>query len=119
MNAAIKDYAKMLQADGIVTLTMDDPGASANTAGTLLTGARRLRVGLVTPGFSASEADWCIPAQLDLLGDLVDRDAHRVQRLERRPQLVVTSATGSLRTHRVFCSASVCMPTRPGGLRSM
>jgi glycosyltransferase involved in cell wall biosynthesis len=26
-----------------------------------------MRVGLLTPGFSASEADWCIPAQLDLV----------------------------------------------------
>jgi glycosyltransferase involved in cell wall biosynthesis len=26
-----------------------------------------MEVGLITPGFSASEADWCIPAQLDLV----------------------------------------------------
>ncbi len=29
--------------------------------------ARRLSVGLVTPGFSASEQDWCVPALLDLV----------------------------------------------------
>ncbi len=38
----------------------------------------RLRVGLLTPGFSASEADWCIPAQLDLVRALGERDDLRV-----------------------------------------
>jgi hypothetical protein len=27
----------------------------------------RLNIGLVTPGFSADEADWCIPALLNLV----------------------------------------------------
>src|SRR5262249_48102868 len=29
-----------------------------------------MRIGLITPGFSASEADWCIPALLNLVRTL-------------------------------------------------
>lgn len=43
-----------------------------------MTPDRPLRIGLVTPGFSASEADWCIPAQLDLVRALAERDDVRV-----------------------------------------
>ena len=57
-----------------------------------MTGARRLRVGLVTPGFSASEADWCIPAQLDLVRALAARHDVRLLALRyphtRRPYAV-------------------------------
>jgi glycosyltransferase involved in cell wall biosynthesis len=57
-----------------------------------VTGARRLRLGLITPGFSASEADWCIPAQLDLVRALATRHDVRVIALRyphtRRPYLV-------------------------------
>jgi glycosyltransferase involved in cell wall biosynthesis len=42
------------------------------------TGVKRLRVGLITPGFSAAEADWCIPAQLDLVRALAARHDVRV-----------------------------------------
>jgi glycosyltransferase involved in cell wall biosynthesis len=37
-----------------------------------------MRVGLVTPGFSASARDWCIPAQLDLVRALAAGDDVRV-----------------------------------------
>jgi glycosyltransferase involved in cell wall biosynthesis len=37
-----------------------------------------MRVGLVTPGFSASARDWCIPAQLDLVRALAATDDVRV-----------------------------------------
>lgn len=40
--------------------------------------ARPLRVGLVTPGFSASESDWCIPALLDLVRALAREHDVRV-----------------------------------------
>lgn len=33
-----------------------------------------MRIGLITPGFSASEADWCVPALLDLVRALGERD---------------------------------------------
>ncbi len=33
-----------------------------------------MRVGLITPGFSASEEDWCIPALLDLVRELAAQD---------------------------------------------
>lgn len=33
-----------------------------------------MRIGLITPGFSASEADWCVPALLDLVRVLAERD---------------------------------------------
>lgn len=33
-----------------------------------------MRIGLITPGFSASEDDWCIPALLDLVRGLARRD---------------------------------------------
>ena len=33
-----------------------------------------MRIGLITPGFSASERDWCIPAVLDLVRVLAERD---------------------------------------------
>jgi glycosyltransferase involved in cell wall biosynthesis len=32
-----------------------------------------MRLGLITPGFSASESDWCIPALLDLVRELSGR----------------------------------------------
>lgn len=32
-----------------------------------LAAPRRLRIGIVVPGFSASERDWCVPALLDLV----------------------------------------------------
>ena len=36
-----------------------------------------MRIGLVTPGFSASESDWCIPANLDLVRALArDHDVY-------------------------------------------
>ena len=36
-----------------------------------------MRIGLVTPGFSASESDWCIPAHLDLVRALArDHDVY-------------------------------------------
>jgi glycosyltransferase involved in cell wall biosynthesis len=37
-----------------------------------------MRVAIVTPGFSASEEDWCIPAQLDLVRALAREDDVRV-----------------------------------------
>ncbi|MEM7352263.1 MAG: glycosyltransferase [Acidobacteriota bacterium] len=33
-----------------------------------------MRIGLITPGFSASEEDWCIPALLDLVRTLAEHD---------------------------------------------
>ncbi len=51
-----------------------------------------LRVGLLTPGFSASEADWCIPALLDLVRGLAGQADVRVFTLRyphtRRPYVV-------------------------------
>jgi glycosyltransferase involved in cell wall biosynthesis len=36
-----------------------------------------MRIGLITPGFSASEEDWCIPALLDLVRELArDNQVH-------------------------------------------
>src|SRR5262245_57768601 len=36
-----------------------------------------MRIGFITPGFSASEADWCIPALLDLVRELArDNEVH-------------------------------------------
>jgi glycosyltransferase involved in cell wall biosynthesis len=36
-----------------------------------------MRIGLITPGFSASEEDWCIPALLDLVRELArDNEVH-------------------------------------------
>ena len=32
-----------------------------------------MRIGIVTPGFSSSEADWCVPALLDLVRELARR----------------------------------------------
>ena len=40
--------------------------------------SRPRRIGIVTPGFSASEADWCIPAVLDLVRSLAREDDVRV-----------------------------------------
>lgn len=40
-------------------------------------GSRRLRIALITPGFSAGESDWCIPALLNLVRELAQRhDVH-------------------------------------------
>lgn len=36
--------------------------------------SRRRRVALLTPGFSSSETDWCIPALLDLVRALAEKD---------------------------------------------
>ena len=33
-----------------------------------------MRIGLITPGFSASEEDWCVPALLDLVRVLAEHD---------------------------------------------
>jgi glycosyltransferase involved in cell wall biosynthesis len=40
--------------------------------------SRPRRIGIVTPGFSASESDWCIPALLDLVRTLAREDDVRV-----------------------------------------
>lgn len=37
-----------------------------------------MRIGLITPGFSADESDWCIPALLDLVRELASRHAVHV-----------------------------------------
>ena len=37
-----------------------------------------MRIGLITPGFSADESDWCIPALLDLVRELSSRHHLRV-----------------------------------------
>jgi glycosyltransferase involved in cell wall biosynthesis len=40
--------------------------------------SRPRRIGILTPGFSASESDWCIPAVLDLVRTLAREDDVRV-----------------------------------------
>ena len=42
-----------------------------------MSGGRR-RIGILTPGFSASEQDWCVPALLDLVRTLAREDDVRV-----------------------------------------
>ena len=55
--------------------------------------ARPVRIGLVTPGFSASESDWCIPALLGLARELARGHDLRVLSLRypftRRPYTVL------------------------------
>ncbi len=62
--------------------------------------ARPLRLGLVTPGFSASESDWCIPALLDLVRGLAREHDVRVLSLRypfsRRPYSVHGAAVQPL-----------------------
>jgi glycosyltransferase involved in cell wall biosynthesis len=62
--------------------------------------ARPLRLGLVTPGFSASESDWCIPALLDLVRGLAREHDVRVLSLRypfsRRPYRVHGAAVQPL-----------------------
>lgn len=54
--------------------------------------ARPRRIGIVTPGFSAHEGDWCIPAVLDLVRSLAREDDVRVFALRyphtREPYMV-------------------------------
>lgn len=59
-----------------------------------------MRVGLITPGFSASESDWCIPALLDLVRGLAREHELRVLSLRypfsRRPYSVHGAAVQPL-----------------------
>jgi glycosyltransferase involved in cell wall biosynthesis len=70
---------------------------------------RRLRIGLVLPGFSASESDWCIPALLDLVRILsstpgVEVEVFPLRYPDRRTPYRVYSAIvhpqGGIRAHR-------------------
>ena len=57
-----------------------------------------MRIGLITPGFSATEEDWCVPALLDLVRALAERDEVTVFAL-RYPHHRETYAVCGARVH--------------------
>jgi glycosyltransferase involved in cell wall biosynthesis len=54
-----------------------------------------MNVGIVVPGFSASESDWCIPALLSLVRELSRRDPVRVFALRYPPAAATYSVYGA------------------------
>lgn len=58
-------------------------------------GGRPRRLGLLVPGFSSSEEDWCIPALLDLVRALATRDHVRVFALRYPPRTARYALAGA------------------------
>jgi len=79
---------------------------------------RRLRLGLITPGFSADEQDWAIPVLHNLFAGLADRHALRVFAL-RYPPAPRAYTIGKLGVRAIGGGQSTGLARLPLLLRSL